>query len=339
VRDEAAAIGPCLEAVLAQSYPRDLVEVVVVDAGSQDGTVAVVESYRRRDGRVRLCHNPAGSIPAGLNVGIRAATGDVIARVDSRTVLAPDYLAQAVRLIAETGASNVGGAVRFVSTAYMARALGLVMQSPFGVGGAAARYGGGRDRWTDTVYLGVVPRRVFEAVGLYDEEILQDEDTELNYRIRERGGRVLLSDALRSAYTNPASVRRFVKKNFAFGYWKARVWQKHPALIAWRHLVPPAFVLGLAGGAVLAALVPVSRPVVGGAFGLYVAGAVGATLAVSRRAGWRHALPLPALFAAMHVAWGVGFLAGAARFLPRWFAPGTPPPALVARAAAREMAR
>jgi len=338
VRNEERDLGACLDAVLAQEYPRELLEVIVVDGGSRDGSVAIVESYRRRDPRVALRRNPAGTIPAGLNVGIRAATGDVIARVDARTRLAPDYVARAVRLLAETGASNVGGAVRYASTDYMARALGLVMESPFGVGGAAARYGGGADRWTDTVYMGVIPRRVFEAVGLFDEEILQDEDTEFNYRVRERGGRILVSDCLRSAYRNPSSVRRFVWKNFAFGYWKARVWQKHRALIAWRHLVPPAFVLGLAGGGALALVEPWARTVMGAAVAVYGAAAVAAALAVSRRAGLRYAPALPALFAGMHVAWGLGFLAGAARFLPRWFAAETPPPALAPEAVATEAA-
>ena len=92
--------------MLGQDYPGQL-EVLVVDGGSQDDTVAVVERYGARDGRVRLLENPAGTIPAGLNVGIRAAQGDIVARVDARTRLATDYIGTAVDGV--TGLGNTFG--------------------------------------------------------------------------------------------------------------------------------------------------------------------------------------------------------------------------------------
>lgn len=331
VRDEAASIAACLQAIQAQDYPADRLEILVVDGGSRDGSQAIVEAFRRQDARIRQLDNPAGSIPAGLNVGIRAATGEIIARVDARTRLATGYLVRAVRLLAGTGAANVGGPVRYAPRGFRARLLALVTESRFGVGGAAVRYGDGAERWTETVYLGVVPRRVFEAVGLYDEEILQDEDSEFNCRVRAHGGRVLVSPALRSSYTNVGSLRRFVRKNFEFGYWKVRVWQKYPLLIAPRHLAPPLFVLGLAFGVPAAALAPALRPVLVTALGVYAVGAVAAAAHLGRRAGWRYAPALPALFAVLHLAWGTGFLAGLLRFLPRWFARPLPPPALDAQ--------
>ena len=328
MRNEEKSIGRCLEAVRAQDYPPGRIEVLVVDGRSTDGSREVVEAFARRDPRIRLLDNPSGSIPAGLNIGIVASGGDVVARLDGRTELASDYVSAGVRLLRRTGASNVGGAVLSVNPSYMGRVLALVWESRFGMGGAAARYGEATERDVDTVYMGMYPRGVLERIGLYDEEMVRDQDDELNYRLRAHGGRVLLTPTMRSRYLNSSSPRRFARQNFLYGYWKVRVCQKHPRMASARHLVPPAFVLGLlAGPAMAAASAPAAAAFVAALAG-YAAGAVGAAASIGRRAGWRYALPLPALFLLTHVAWGSGFLIGLVRFFPRWFTPEPPPPVL-----------
>ena len=331
-RDEARSLPGCLETILAQDYPADRLEVLVVDGGSRDGSRAIASGYARRDPRLRVLGNPAGTIPAGLNVGIRASRGDVLARVDARTRLAPDYLATGVRLLQETGASNVGGPVRSVSPGYRARVLALALESRFGMSGAAVRYGAGAHREVDTVYLGMYPRRVLDAIGLYDEELVRDQDDELNYRLRARGGRVLLSPALRTSYLNSASLSRFVRQNFLYGYWKVRVWQEHAGMTSWRHFVPPLFVLGLLAGPVLARRVPAARLVWRASLAAYGLGALGAAGAAGRRAGWRYAGGLPVVFGLLHVSWGLGFLAGLVRLGPRRLARGRSGPVAAAGA-------
>jgi glycosyltransferase involved in cell wall biosynthesis len=320
VRNEGRAIAGCLDAVLTQDYPARQLEVLVVDGGSHDDTVGVVERYCERDGRVRLLHNPAGTIPAGLNVGIRAAQGDIVARVDARTRLAPDYIGTAVGLLESTGATTVGGPVQYAPGSFMAQVLALVMQSRFGVGGAAARYGDTVEQWTDTVYLAVTPRATFARAGLYDEEILQDEDSDLSYRVRALGGRILVSPRLRTSYANSGSFGRFISKNVRFGYWKARVWQKYPAMSSWRHFVPPAFVLTVAVSAPLALVSAPAGTLLTGLGAVYGVASTASAVALARRSGWRYLPVLPGVFATLHLAWGAGFIAGAVRFLPRWIA-------------------
>lgn len=319
MQNEERSIEACLEAILAQDYPSHLMEILVVDGGSRDRSRMVVESYRQRYPQIQLLPNPAGSIPAGLNVGIRASCGVIVARVDARTVLAPDYLSIGVRLLRETGASNVGGPVRAVTAGFMGRVLALVTQSRFGLGGAALRYRESEIREVDTVYLGIYPRSILEAIGLYDEELIRDQDDELNYRLRACGGRILMSPALRTSYLNSPSLRRFVRQHFLYGYWKARVCQKHPKLMSWRHFVPPLFALALLGGIPLSFLDGWIAVLTLGIAGAYVIGAVGASLASGLQAGWRYASVLPMAFALLHLSWGLGFLAGCVRFVPRWF--------------------
>src|SRR5262249_44488381 len=109
MRNEATTIGSLLDAVLAQDYPADRFEVLVVDGASTDASAAVVESYAGRDPRVRLLHNPRRIVPTALNIAIRAARGEIICRIDGHTRVAPDYVRVGVETLARTGADNVGG--------------------------------------------------------------------------------------------------------------------------------------------------------------------------------------------------------------------------------------
>ena len=287
----------------------------MVDGHSADGSRRVAEAYARRDPRVRILANPAGTIPAGLNVGIRACRGEIVARVDARARLAPDYLETAVTLLRTTGADNVGGPVRSVTRTVTGQALAAAWSSRLGLGGAAARYGEGEEHWTDTVYLGVVPRRVFDSIGLYDEHIVQDEDTEFNYRLRARGGRILVSPRLRSHYLNDPSLSRIARKNFAFGACKVAVGRKHPGMLQARHFAPPLFVAALALGPLLAWL----HWSLGGLWLVLVAGYGAAclfvALAIYRERRERGALLLPVVLPLIHVSWGAGFLVGVLRRL------------------------
>ncbi len=321
VRDEARFLPTCLDAVLAQEYPRDRLEVIVVDGGSQDASRAIAEARARTDPRVRVVTNPAGTIPAGLNTGIRACRGDVVARADARAILPPGYVAAGVRLLAATGADNVGGPRRAAPLGFLGRVFALVLESPFGMGGAARHYRSAETRAVDTVYLGMYPRRVLDAIGLFDEELVRDQDDELNYRLRARGGRIVLSPALATGYVQLPSVVRFLRQNFLYGCWKVRVAQKHPRMMCWRHLAPPCFT-ALVAAAPLGAVSPRWSAAVGAVLAAYGAGAVGAALALGRRAGWRHVPALPPAFLLLHLAWGAGFLAGLVRFLPGWLARG-----------------
>jgi hypothetical protein len=128
---------------------------------------------------------------------------------------------------------------------------------------------------------------------------------------------VLLAADVRARYYSRAGFAALWRQYLQYGYWKVRVMQKHPLQMRWRQFVPATFVAAL----ILAAgLVPVV-----GAWPLtllaaaYLAAVVAASLAVARRAGWHLLAGLPVAFGALHLAYGLGFLAGGVRFVTRWF--------------------
>ena len=193
-RNEAAYIGPCLDSVLATDYPLDRMEVLVADGRSDDGTREIVERCAAQHPCVRLLDNPARITPAALNTAIRVATGDVIIRMDAHGVYPRDYVPRLVRALEETGADNVGGVVITLPAddTPSARAIALAFSHPLGVGNAYFRIGVAGPRWVDTVPFGCFRRELFDRVGMFDEEMVRNQDDEFNLRLIGHGGRILL---------------------------------------------------------------------------------------------------------------------------------------------------
>jgi GT2 family glycosyltransferase len=249
---------------------------------------------------------------------LAGARGDVIVRVDGHTIIEPDYVRQCVEALQRTGAENVGGRMDPVGTTPFGKAVALATSSPFGVGGARFHYST-REEWVDTVYLGAWPRAVFDAIGGFDEEQVRNQDDELNYRLRELGGRVLLTPLIRSQYFNRGNVRSLWRQYYEYGFWKVRVMQKHPKQMQIRQFIPACFVLGL--GTLLAAspfhIIP--RLLLGTVAVLYTGSSALATAKITPKKQDRHLRPMIAFsFAVLHVAYGAGFLAGLLRFRAGW---------------------
>jgi glycosyltransferase involved in cell wall biosynthesis len=317
VRQEANHIRASLGAILSQDYPADQMEVIVSDGMSSDGTREIILEEAARCVHLRMIDNPMRIVPTGLNEAIRHASGEIIVRVDGHTIVPRNYVRCCVEELVRTGADNVGGRMVGTGSGRLDGSVALATQSPFGVGDSRFHYSD-REEWTDAVYLGAWPRAVFGRVGLFDEELVRDQDDEFNYRIRERGGRILLSPRIRSHYSVRSRISSLAKQYFEYGLWKIRVLQKHPGQMRARQFVPPAFVLALVGGMVTAPWWPLGRA----SLGLLVAAYLTANLSVSwwltARHGARYALTLPAVFATLHLSYGAGFLAGLFRFAGRW---------------------
>jgi glycosyltransferase involved in cell wall biosynthesis len=90
-------VGAAIESVLDQTFT-DL-ELLVIDDGSTDATFDVAAAWAARDSRVQLMRKPNGGISSGRNHGLRAASGAVIAILDSDDVWSPDYLATQMRIL------------------------------------------------------------------------------------------------------------------------------------------------------------------------------------------------------------------------------------------------
>ena len=329
MRNEAPTIGALVDGILAQDYPADRLEVLVVDGDSSDGSADIIAAYAARDRRVRLLRNPRRIVPTALNIAIRAARGEVICRIDGHTRIAPDYVRVGVETLRRSGAENVGGPMNAVGGGWFGDAVAAATTSRFGIG--SYFHYGTEEREVDTVYLGMWPRRVFERVGLFDEELVRNQDDEFNYRLRKAGGRVLLTPAMHSWYQNRQSLTALLRQYFQYGEWKVRVLQKHPRQMSWRHFVPPIFVATLGGLTALGMVMPLASGAARALAAVYGLAVVVVSVRIAARHGIGAWLATALAFASIHLAWGTGFLKGLIAFAGRWRTPETVPPRLEGR--------
>lgn len=309
-RDERAHLRDCLDTLLAQDYPGPI-EILVVDGGSVDGTPAIAA---RHAPSVRVVDNPRVTAAAAMNLGLEHATADIVVRADAHTLYEPDYVRRCVEILSATGAAVVGGPMRPVGVSSFGRAVAAVTSSPFGVGPGRFHYARARAE-VDTVYLGAFLRSTVLDAGGYDEQDLQwaAEDQELNLRIRDRGGRILVDPEIRSWYFPRESPRALWRQYFNYGRCKASTLAKHGRLPHWRGLVPAAMVAGTVGTVTAAVLL--RRPA--GALVPVALYAGGAGVAAVRLSGDPGVAPHRAFAAIAICHWGhgTGFWAGIGRML------------------------
>lgn len=307
VRNEERFIARSLGAALGQDYPADRFEIIVVDGQSDDQTRAVIRALPGAE-RVQIIDNPRRRQAFGLNLGLGQARGAIIVRVDGHTIIARDYVSQCVRALRETGAVNVGGRMEPHGETRVGRAIAAAALSRFGV--PSAFHVSDRAQFVDTVYLGAWPREALVAAGGFNERLRVNEDYELNIRLREAGGRIYLSPAIRSAYYGRQTLRGLARQYLLYGWDRTNTLRLHPGSLKPRQLVAPAFVAALVVGAALA---PLGRAALGawlGLLALYILADIFAAARATRAAGG-DLLPLAlAVFPIMHLSWGLGFWAG-----------------------------
>jgi succinoglycan biosynthesis protein ExoA len=318
IRNERDFIARSLQAVLTQDYPPDLLEVIVADGLSTDGTPQIVASFQPDHPNLRLIDNRKRIVATGLNLAVSQARGDVLVRVDGHCEVAPDYVRRCVEHLRLDGVQGVGGPLETIGDDSVARAIALAMSSWFGVGGSPFRTRHGETRLVDTVAFPAYRRTAVERAGHFDEELVRNQDDEYNYRLRKGGAKLLLAADVRCRYFSRSNFRSLWRQYFQYGYWKVRVLQKHPRQMRWRQFAPPAFAAAVLGGLVFAPFSRWGRLWLLALSVLYALAMTLGSLGAAHRGGWRLLPLLPPAFATLHFAYGSGFLAGLCRFWNRW---------------------
>jgi glycosyltransferase involved in cell wall biosynthesis len=315
VRNEGDFIGRCLRSLLANDYPADRFELLVVDGQSTDNTRAVVAALAAQGARVQVLDNPARIVPHAMNTGIRAARGEIIIRVDGHAEVEPDFIAASVReLRARPDCWCVGGPIETINTDTVGRSIAAAMSTPVGVGNAMFRLGN-FEGYVDTIAFGAYWRWTFDRMGLFDEELVRNQDDELNARLIQHGGKIFMCRSIRSRYYPRTSLRKLWRQYYQYGFWRIRTIQKAGKPATPRQLAPLAFVLGLAVLVLASSGLSPARWLLGGYVALYALGLAAGTAQVIRRAGLGAGLLAPLVFAILHFAYGLGSLHGIVHFV------------------------
>ena len=311
MRDERASIDAFVADLAAQDFAGEL-QVLVADGGSIDGSVEQLRAAAAAAGlAIEILDNPAGWVSPALNACIGRATGDLIVRLDCHSRYPPDYLRRCAELAERTGAWNVGGSVLPRGTTTMERAVACAMDSPYG-GIGWTRVGGSEPIEVDTVTFGAFRPLAFERAGLFDEQLVRNQDDELNLRLRAAGGSIVLDPTLIVHYRPRGTLAGVWRQYRQYGLWKVAVMLKHRRVLTGRSMAPLGLVLSIGVLLLAAPFSGSARRLLGVELAAYLAGAV--AFAVLGTRAKREPISLAprvgVVFPAFHLAYGLGMAQG-----------------------------
>ncbi len=243
-RNEEKFIDKCLNSIIANDYSKDNLEVLVVDGMSEDATRRIVETYSQSYPFIRHLDNPKKITPVALNIGLKHAKGEIIMRMDAHTTYEKYYIAKCVKYLCENNADNVGGVWKILpqNNSSIAESIAHVLSSSFGVGNAYYRIGSKKPKYVDTVPFGCYKKEVFDAIGLFNEELARSQDIEFNLRLKKWGGKIMLFPDIVSYYYARSTLKALAKNSFWNGFWVIYSAKFAKIPFSFRHLVPLFFV-------------------------------------------------------------------------------------------------
>jgi succinoglycan biosynthesis protein ExoA len=316
VRNGSADIVGAIESIRQQDY-RPL-ELLIVDGMSDDGTRELVQQHVSNDPNfsVRLLDNPGRIQASGWNVGIRAAHGEYVLRIDAvHCRLQPNYIRRCLEKLlelqqADPSVAATGGLRLSVSRTktLWSEAIASAQSCRFGVGGAGYRLDT-EAGFKDTLGVPLYDRRILFQVGLFDESLGRSEDNYLHAQMRWQGFNLYFIPDISAIYHPRETLSGLASQMFHNGWWvSATILRKRSFPFGTRHLIPFAFylVLTVLAGFSVAGFFP-AKIVLGALLGIYLAASLVAAFQASPEIGfWRIAV----IFWLMHFCYAAGTAAG-----------------------------
>ena len=276
--NEADDIAGCLDALATQTWPLEQLQVVLVDAASDDHTIERSTQVARQLGLELVTRaNPARRTSAGLNVGLEACNGDVVVRVDARSRIGPNHVERSVVLLAsrpDIGVVGGGQKATARSDGFVDRSIARGLRNRYTTGFARYRRSDVAGP-VDTVWMGAFRRADLEHLGGWDEAVALNEDWDLNERYRDAGFVVWFDPEMDAQYLPRRSFTPLARQYFRFGRVKGTWWMRgrRPAARQLLLLLLPP--VGLAAAVMVGAQIgalPLAAAAIVGAFAIDAVG-------------------------------------------------------------------
>lgn len=311
-RNEEKYIVKCLQSILENDFPKNKIEILVVDGMSEDGTREILNQSIQKCQFIKIVDNPRKIVPSALNLGINKAKGEIIMRVDAHTTYDKKYIVKCVKYLEAYNADNVGGICITLpeNNTIFARTIALVLSHPFGVGNAYFRTGSKEPRAVDTVPFGCYKKEVFDKIGLFNENLIRNQDIDFNLRLKRAGGKILLVPDIVSYYHARSTLKDLFTQNFWNGFWViySNKFAKIPFSL--RHLVPFLFVISLIGSLTLSLIYRPFFYFFILIFISYLITNIFFSFTCSLQKSSKYFFPLILSFATLHISYGLGSLWG-----------------------------
>ncbi len=313
-------IGSCLNSILDNDYPKEKIDILVIDGMSRDQTRSIISDYRKRHPFIQLLDNLKKEQQLALNIGIQNATGEIIMRMDAHSTYKFNYISECIKALKEYQADNVGG--RWITVPRNKTVVGQAICSAtsvaFGVGNAYYRLVSlkphvpalNKPKWEINVAYFCCPRTVFDQIGLFNEKLDRSEDIDFRSRLKKAGFKTLFVPTIECYYAMRTKYSAFIKHMFKNGLWVLLPLNHAPNIsFSSRHVVPLLFLLSLLGSGIGSFFNPPFKWVVITILGSYSL----LNFYYSFRIAWREKdirlfFVLPWIFISLHLAYGFGSL-------------------------------
>ncbi len=316
-RNEKLHIKQCIDKIYNCTIPENCEIVVkIVDGMSDDGTRQIIESLQNQYPSLELIDNRKQLTPYAFNLGIRASqNADYIQIVGARHMLSINYLNECYKkLNSDNEIWCVGGKIVNEYLNKSGRTIASAMSTTFGMGIGNFRTLE-KSGFTDTVTSPMYPKFVFEKIGLFDENLVRNQDDDFSFRVIKAGGKVYFDHEITLKYYVRGSFKGLWKQFFQYGYWKVYVNRKHKTVTTGRQLVPPLFALYLF---VLPLTLIFSIHLLGFSaipLFLYILLAIYFSIKTSKADNEVKFLEVLKTFPILHLSYGLGYLKGIWSFL------------------------
>ncbi len=305
VRNEAEHLDECLNSIVTLDYPNELLEIIVVDGQSTDGTIEKLKAWRQRESRLRVYDNPQRLTAAGMNIALAHASHDLCLWTSGHALLGPNHLRDAIETLESTGAAAVGGVLRTEGTTTIGRINAAVLSHRFGVGNAPHRVAT-KSGWTPTVTMALYKKSAIVEAGGFNESLPRNQDNDLHERLNRLGHLSYLDVRIQPVYLCRNTLTGLLRQAWKNGYWNIMMTRMGHGGLSIRHFVPLVF----AGSVLLTALAGLAVPSL-----LYLAVLIVAThllcaiafsiIAAIQRKLWWQWLALPLWFTLLHWSYGL----------------------------------
>jgi glycosyltransferase involved in cell wall biosynthesis len=314
-RNERLYIEECIDAIYRCILPVDvLINVYVVDGMSDDGTRAIVQQLQDRYTTLHLIDNQLKLTPYAFNLGIEAGgIVDYIQIVGARHILSENYIFQCIeKLTNDPKTWCVGGKIinEFVNEtgAIIAKVMGTTLG--MGIGNFRTLE---QSAYTDTVTSPMYPYWVIEKIGLFDEELIRNQDDDYNFRVSQAGGAIFFNAEISLKYYVRGNFNGLWRQFFQYGYWKVYVNRKHKSVTTLRQIVPPLFVIYLM--IFLLNILSIQSLLLNIPFIVYCIAVVYFSIKLKQSNHSLSWLGFLSSFPIIHVSYGLGYLKGILEFL------------------------
>ncbi|MBC7410862.1 MAG: glycosyltransferase family 2 protein [Bacteroidia bacterium] len=314
-RNEVKYIEECINAIYNSSnIDFETIEVLIIDGKSNDGTLQIIKQLQQKYPTLKLIENTLQLTPYAFNLGINNSVGKYVQIIGVRQIVKPNYISNAIHTLTNNSEIwCVGGKVINVFENNDSETIAAAMSSWFGVGGGNFRILT-QSAFVDTVGTPMYPRAVFDKIGLFDQDLVRNQDDDYNYRVTYAGGKIFLNVDIAVKYYVRASFQNLFKQYYQYGYWKVFVNKKHNTLTTLRQLVPALFVLYLLSLIVIAGVLPNIY------FGVYFVGMLIYILSALYAASKVSTIStnyfkIVGTFFILHLSYGFGYLEGLMQFV------------------------